>query len=432
MEIDTLENDANWRFILNFLPDDLNSSAKQFGAFLRRRAISSVEDLLRMILVYSATDFSLQSVCAWASALEIASMSKEAFFYRVRGAAGWLVHLLTYVLNRKSGCDEEVESGYELKIVDASCVTGPGAEGTEWRIHAKIRFDPISHRWRMDALHITDELVGENYGLHMIGEVEVVLGDGGYGAARSIFYAREFGGHVVVRITPYNIRVCNPSNQIIQIEEYEKLVPELGCYSMPVSIPVPPTKDGKCKKGWQLHEAIGWIPARLIGSRNDEGEVIWILTTLPESTIDDAAVMALYRIRWQVELLFKRLKSLLWLDNLPSPHKGPTAMSWIAGRLLVAALAEAMNDMANHSLPAEEPGVDQEVNPDIDSDTNPNVEQPSEWREFHLGLWALRMLVLGNLVNFFFSAQARKLTYSSRRKRRLQMYLPTILAHPPP
>ena len=385
-----------------------------------------------MILVYSATDFSLQSVCAWASALEIASMSSPAFFYRVRDSAEWLVHLLTHVLNIKSGCSEKVENGYELKIVDASCVTGPGADGTEWRIHAKIRFDPITGRWRIDALHITDELVGESYGLYTIGGIEVVLGDRGYGAARSIFYAREFGGHVVVRITPYNIRVCNPSSQIIQIGEYEKLVPEVGCYSMVVSIPVPPIKDGKCKKGWKLRQATDWIPARLIGSRNDEGEVIWILTTVPESVIDDASVMALYRIRWQVELLFKRLKSLLWLDMLPSPHKGPTAMSWIAGRLLVAALAEAMNDMANHSLPVIEPGFDQELNTEIDSDADPNFKQPSEWREFHLGVWAVRTLVLGNIVNFFFSVSARKLTYSSRRKRRLQMYSPTILAHPPP
>jgi IS4 transposase len=184
----------------------------------------------------------------------------------------------------------------------------------------------------------------------MIDGGEVVLGDRGYGTAKSIFYAREFGGHVLVRVTPYNIRVCSTDREIIRMEEYEKLVPEIGCYSMHVLIPVPPNKTTKSKKTWPLKDAIAWIPARLVGSRNDEGEVIWIITTLPENVIDDATVMQHYRIRWQVELLYKRLKSLAWLDKLPAPHKGPTAMSWIVGRLLVAALVEAMNDVAHRSF----------------------------------------------------------------------------------
>ena len=46
--------------------------------------------------------------------------------------------------------------------------------------------------------------------------------------------------------------------------------------------------------------------------------------------------------------------------------------------------------------------------------------QPSAWREFHLGLWAMRVVVLGNLSCFFTSLNARRLTFSSRRKRKVQ------------
>jgi hypothetical protein len=151
-----------------------------------------------MILVYSVTDLSLQSVCAWASAVGIASMSKPAFFYRVRDSTEWLLYLLAHVLNREDPGGAEEQKGFEQKVVDATCVVGPGSEGTEWRIHTKIRFDSISNRWRIEGIQITDELVGENYGLHMIDGGEVVLGDRGYGTAKSIFYAREFGGHVLV------------------------------------------------------------------------------------------------------------------------------------------------------------------------------------------------------------------------------------------
>ena len=81
------------------------------------------------------------------------------------------------------------------------------------------------------------------------------------------------------------------------------------------------------------------------------GEVIWIITTLSESLFDENLIIKFYQIRWQIELLFKRLKSIMWLDRLSSPHKGPTALSWIAGRLLAAALVEAMNNQANIAFP---------------------------------------------------------------------------------
>ena len=52
-------------------------------------------------------------------------------------------------------------------------------------------------------------------------------------------------------------------------------------------------------------------------------------------------IAQLYKSRWQIELLFKRLKSLLHLDTLPS-RQGPTARSWILARLLAAALAQKL------------------------------------------------------------------------------------------
>ncbi|MBI3417381.1 MAG: transposase [Verrucomicrobia bacterium] len=52
-------------------------------------------------------------------------------------------------------------------------------------------------------------------------------------------------------------------------------------------------------------------------------------------------ILELYRVRWQIELLFKRLKSLLHLDALPS-RQGPTAKSWMLARLLAASLAQKL------------------------------------------------------------------------------------------
>ena len=80
---------------------------------------------------------------------------------------------------------------------------------------------------------------------------------------------------------------------------------------------------------------------RAIAGRTRDGEVIWVLTTVPQKQLSTGSALELYRFRWQIELLFKRLKSLLHLDMLPS-RQGPTAKNWMLARLLAAALAQRL------------------------------------------------------------------------------------------
>ena len=78
-----------------------------------------------------------------------------------------------------------------------------------------------------------------------------------------------------------------------------------------------------------------------MAGRTRHGEVIWLLTTLPAEQVSAQEALRLYRLRWQIELFFKRLKSLLHLDTLPS-RQGPTAKSWMLARFLAAALAQKL------------------------------------------------------------------------------------------
>ena len=80
-------------------------------------------------------------------------------------------------------------------------------------------------------------------------------------------------------------------------------------------LPVPPPAT-KSHKPWDSAKAIAWLAARAIAARTRTGEAIWILTTLPAIHLAAVDAMALYRLRWQIELLFKRLKSLLHLDSM--------------------------------------------------------------------------------------------------------------------
>ena len=66
----------------------------------------------------------------------------------------------------------------------------------------------------------------------------------------------------------------------------------------------------------------------------------FVFTTL-DAQVPPAAVLELYRGRWQVELAFKRLKSLRALGHLKKTDPAG-AQAWLQGKLMVAFLLEAL------------------------------------------------------------------------------------------
>jgi hypothetical protein len=65
-----------------------------------------------------------------------------------------------------------------------------------------------------------------------------------------------------------------------------------------------------------------------------------VLTTLPPEAVSAQTVLQLYRCRWQVELLIKKWKSLLALDQLRARAGNPLAAVWLYGKLLYAVVLD--------------------------------------------------------------------------------------------
>lgn len=334
MDIPPLHDDHEWPYVLTLLPPDLEESAKQTGALVRCRHVPNAAALMRMALAYAVSDLSLKDVAAWASALKIADITGPGLFYRVREAERWLERVLAQTLQPDI---RRGPSGLRLRIVDATVLNGPGAMGIEWRAHVVI--DPATGG--MCSVELTDTRGGESYTRHAVAAGEVVVGDRAYATARGLDAIWAAHAHVVVRVNPHTLRICGAHRQPISLLSRETRVPAMGAIEWAVLVPIPPKKRTKSHKVWSLTKASAWLPARIVGARTREGQVIWLLTTLPAADVPSLRVLELYRLRWQIELLFKRLKSLLHLDTLPS-RQGPTAKSWMLARFLAAALAQQL------------------------------------------------------------------------------------------
>lgn len=302
---------------------------------MRCRNVPNAGALLRMALAYAVTDLSLKDVAAWAQAERVARISGPGLFYRIREAESWLAALLGQVLTAR--VSSHGTAGLRLRLVDATVVNGPGQRSTDWRIHAVT--DPKTGTFQ--SVSISDEHGAEGFERHRFEAGDVVLGDRAYATAKGVHAVAMAKAQVVARLNPRTIRVCRPDRTVCRLLDLSPSIPAAGVLDTIVSVPVPPERRTKSHKSCPLKQAAAWVPARVLAARTRHGEVTWVITTIPREQADAAFVMGLYRLRWQVELFFKRLKSILWFDALPS-RRGPTARSWMLARLLAAALAQRL------------------------------------------------------------------------------------------
>ena len=68
-------------------------------------------------------------------------------------------------------------------------------------------------------------------------------------------------------------------------------------------------------------------------------EFMILATSLPTQAYPAAEAMAAYRLRRQIELAFKRLKSLLHIDKLPTTTE-PGSRTWLYAHLILALIGD--------------------------------------------------------------------------------------------
>lgn len=97
---------------------------------------------------------------------------------------------------------------------------------------------------------------------------------------------------------------------------------------------------------------------RLIGVRDPDSGTYWFyLTNLPADELEPESVAQIYACRWQIELVFKELKSHYRLDELPT-RKAPvvealvlaSVITLLVSRTLVDAVRQRLNKLA-HRVP---------------------------------------------------------------------------------
>lgn len=365
------EYDDGWTALRSRLPCDLDERSRASGAIRRLRQVRSGEQLLRLILVYVTCWFSLRDTAAWAERALGILLTDGALGYRFACAVDFIQGLVLAVLRQQLG--EKKRTGAAVRILDATALNRPGSKGTDKRLHVTYTVGE-----GVVGVELTDADGAEHLARAAAEKGDLVLVDRGYGHAQELRTARRKGEDCLVRIHLQNLPVEGLDGKRRPIEalvrETDKVgvfdedvqLPEKGHDSVPVRLvmtPLPPEKAARQRQKVRRTAAKkGKTPNKLALKL---AGYFCCVTTMPAKRVAAQVLLAWYRVRWQVELWFKRAKSLLGLDRLTKAGPQLVAIQ-IWGRLLVALLIQRL-------LPAP-----------LDPPASAGRPPISDWRLMHL------------------------------------------------
>ena len=335
---------------------DLEASARQHKALQRKRGVRSADGLLHLALLYGPGGLSLRSTASYATEAGIADLCDVSLLDRLRNASDFLTDVLTQLLAHRRG-EAPTDGRLQLGLVDGSTISLAGSTGSDWRLHA--RYEPA--RGGFTDLVVTEASTAEALSCVAVCPGDVLVQDRGYARLRNFAHAKSQGADFITRIGWRSVNLFHPGGErfdlITALSPNGPAVAEhsvrIGAGSNAVAARLiiarkPP--QATLRQHTKLRRK-----ASRKGHKTDPRTLLaagfmMLLTSLPATLASAEEVVRLYRLRWQIELAFKRLKSLGGFDDLQA-FDPRLARSWLLAHLIAAVLIEASLGEALDSPP---------------------------------------------------------------------------------
>jgi hypothetical protein len=341
---------------------DLDGLARETRALLRRRGVRSGADLLRLGLAWGPGGNSLQETAAWARMLGFADLTDEALVQRLHQAAGFFEAVAGRLLTAAAGAAPL--QGRCIRIADSTSLSGRASRGTDWRIHGVYDLT----RGRFSQLQVTDAHGGEalDRGLPIANEIRIA--DRGYANAQSwqrFLHDSAGSADFIVRLRWSTVRLVDEHGKLFDLIRWLQTRPEdtqthdltiwaqSGRRQTPLAIRLIARRkpaEATAETIRQLRRQASRKQHRLDPRSEIAAGFVLLASSLPEQGFATDEILAAYRLRWQIELAFKRLKSLLKIDQIRTRTDTGTRC-WLHLHLILALLCDDMTQNALDSFP---------------------------------------------------------------------------------
>lgn len=354
--------DEDWKILTGLFPPDWQLDARQSGAVARLRGFDSVEEVLRVLLLHVGCGYSLRETAVRAKAAGIAEVSDVTLLNRLRQAEAWLQHLCQRLLEESGVRWRGPQPQRRVRAVDGTVIKELGKTGSQWRVHYSLLLPELS----CDYFTLTateGPKTAEHLGRLPAAPRDLILADRGYCNAPGIGAVSRQGADVIVRLNTSALPLFAADGERLA------LLPELRQLQVAGAIRQWPA--------W-VHDQDQRIAGRLCAVRKTEQAIalaqrritrrerknnlhtkpetreyacyVIVFTTVLQAEMSATEVLEYYRFRWQIELIFKRLKSILALGHLPK-FDDQSSRAWLYGKLLVALLTQKLVRLGSEISP---------------------------------------------------------------------------------
>jgi hypothetical protein len=354
-----------WDQIREYLPVNyavLADKYEQIETKFGNAKIRDADTLLRFILLHVGANLPLRQTVALTAEAGLPNLSPMRLHKKMCRAAPYLQALVSGMLDWSAVGSPEKWGGYVFSAVDATVVCGPGATGTDARIHTKLRVADVS----LASVEVTDERGGETFCRFQWEAGELAVGDRAYCGTRGVLHVVNSGADVLVRYRLGGLPLLDEADNDVDVLAKARTLPLGSVLDLDVHVPglerdidgrliimrLPPDaaerarhrvrKDNGSSTSEQMLEAAGYVI---------------LFTTATRTRLDAERCLQGYRLRWQIELQFKRWKSLCNFDGLPN-QRDDTILSWLYGKVLLGALLDRMASIPTELSPPDEHGVE--------------------------------------------------------------------------
>jgi hypothetical protein len=346
--------DEDWGVLVSFLPEDWERLATRTDALKGLRRNKSAEQCLRTLLMHLACGYSLRETALRAREARLANLSDVALLKRLRKSEQWLYELCRKLFEESSTENQHSGLNRRIRLVDATHVSEPGKTGSLWRIHYSLSWPSL----RCDYFRLSSTSgsgAGESLSPIPVQAGDCLLADRGYSSARGIHQVVSQGADVILRLNPRAIRVLDTEGHSFKwIQALQSIggPGEIKQWSARISLRDGTQVPGRIcviaksqqaterackklrKKAYEQRIALEADTLLYAG-------YILVFTTLADTELSAGQVLEWYRLRWQIELVFKRFKQIAQLGHLPK-NDPQSARAWLYGKMLVALLVEKL------------------------------------------------------------------------------------------
>ena len=342
----------DFEYLVSFLPAGWEAMAASSGAVKRYRGFKDAKTLLRVMAIHLAEGLSLKETAALSKHGGLVDVSAVTIMERLRQSGEWFRELSMAVMSKwfaGTACPLAGESR-RVRMVDATRVKEMGPTGTTWNMHYSLCLGTL----RCNEFHVTDRKGGETFKRFAVEPGDILIGDRAYGVRPGVAHVIRNQGDVVVRINLKNMPLlsaggdgsfdllshlrgldgCAAGDWDVAFDHEGRRFHGRVCAVRKSPLAIRQAKARLARRGQKNGEKVSWETAEV-------AEYVVVFTSLSRDAYNGEAVLELYRGRWQVELVFKRLKSLMRFGHLPKTDER-SILGWLQGKLLMAFLVEAL------------------------------------------------------------------------------------------